>query len=71
MITLEKIGRTYQYKADLDNFLTREWKRIFSLEQIHNANIVKKIIEHKKYSILFYMEALVKDAMMKKVILIY
>ncbi|MBU0527066.1 nucleotidyltransferase domain-containing protein [Candidatus Micrarchaeota archaeon] len=55
MITLEKIGRTYQYKADLDNFLTREWKRIFSLEQIHNANIVKKIIEHEKiFNIVLY-----------------
>ena len=34
MISLEKIGRTYQYQADLGSYLTRQWKITFMVEGI-------------------------------------
>lgn len=56
MITLEKIGRTYQYKANLDSYLTREWKRLFSLEEIDTAGVVSAIRRQseKIFNIVLY-----------------
>ncbi len=59
MVLREKIGTAYQYKANLANFLTRQWKVLFSLEEISNAKIVEKILNTKKsvFSILLYGSA--------------
>lgn len=46
MLTLNKIGRTYQYKADLRSFLAREWKILFTLEKIHESGLIKKTAEN-------------------------
>lgn len=48
MVNRDKIGRTYQYQADLENYLTRQWKTIFSIEEIDNAKIVENILKTKK-----------------------
>ena len=55
MITLEKVGRSYQYRADLDSYLTRQWKIVFSLEEIRDAKIVRNILSQAKiFSIVLY-----------------
>lgn len=48
LISLEKIGRTYQYRADTDNFLVRQWKIIFSLDDIYKACVVEKLLKNLK-----------------------
>jgi predicted nucleotidyltransferase len=48
MVTLEKIGRTYQYRANLDNYLARQWKVLFSIQEIAEAGIVEKILQTNK-----------------------
>ncbi len=45
MVLLEKIGRTHQYKANLDSFLTRQWKIIFSLEELGEAKLVERVLK--------------------------
>lgn len=45
LVKLEKVGRSYQYQADLSNPLCRQWKMLFSLEAIEEARIVGKILE--------------------------
>jgi len=45
MVLLDKVGRTHQYKANLDNFLSREWKVIFSLGELSEANVVERILK--------------------------
>ena len=45
LVKLEKIGRTYQYQANLDNYLTRQWKIIFSLEELDASGVVKNILK--------------------------
>jgi len=56
MLTLEKIGRTYQYKANLDNCLTRQWKITLSLEEIDDAGIVRNILKQSAsiFNIVLY-----------------
>lgn len=56
MLTLSKVGSTYQYKANLDNFLTRQWKVTFNVEEIAKAKIVERILETKKsiISVMLY-----------------
>ncbi|MBU0532569.1 nucleotidyltransferase domain-containing protein [Candidatus Micrarchaeota archaeon] len=46
LVKLEKIGRTYQYQANLDNYIARQWKILFSLEEIEN--VVKMILETER-----------------------
>jgi len=45
MIQLKKIGRTYQYQANMENYLTRQWKVLFNLEDIEKAQIVKNALD--------------------------
>lgn len=56
MLTLEKVGRSYQYRANTGNFLTRQWKVVFSLEELDKAKIVERILKTNKsiLSILLY-----------------
>ena len=44
MASLKVIGRTYQYKANLQSPLCRQWKLIFSLEEIERCGLVKNIL---------------------------
>ncbi len=48
LVKLEKIGRTYQYGADLDNYLTRQWKVLFSLDELDGVGVVDGILKTKK-----------------------
>jgi len=43
--TLTVIGKTYQYKANLENALCRQWKILFNLDLLADAKIVEHIIE--------------------------
>lgn len=45
VVSLEKIGRTFQIKADLSSALARQWKILFSLEEIERVGLVKKVSE--------------------------
>ncbi len=50
LIKKEVIGRTHQYQADLNNILTRQWKILFSLEQISASKLVEHILKLKNVS---------------------
>ncbi|NYZ73988.1 nucleotidyltransferase domain-containing protein [Candidatus Micrarchaeota archaeon] len=45
MVRLEKIGKTYQYQASLDSYMARQWKVLFSLEELDGAGIVQAILK--------------------------
>ncbi len=42
LVTLKEIGRTYQYRANLESPLMRQWKIIFSCQQLQEAGLVKE-----------------------------
>ncbi|MFP3949998.1 MAG: nucleotidyltransferase domain-containing protein [Candidatus Micrarchaeia archaeon] len=44
LVTKEVVGRTHLYKADLESFLARQWKIVFSLQELHENRIVEKIL---------------------------
>lgn len=44
MVSLEIIGRTHQYKTNLDNYLSRQWKVLFTLEEIEGGKVVEGIL---------------------------
>ncbi len=48
MISLDKIGQTYQYKANLDNYLTRQWKIVLTLEDLTKAEVVDRVLKTGK-----------------------
>ncbi|MBI5158906.1 nucleotidyltransferase domain-containing protein [Candidatus Micrarchaeota archaeon] len=52
----EAVGRIHQYCADLDNVLARQWKILFSLEELKSAGIAEKILSAKKnvLSVILY-----------------
>ncbi|MEK6982039.1 MAG: nucleotidyltransferase domain-containing protein [Candidatus Micrarchaeota archaeon] len=56
MITLDKVGNTFQYQANKESPLTRQWKILFSLEELDKAKIIQNILDTKKsiLSILLY-----------------
>lgn len=56
IVTLKVIGRTYQYKADLESPLCRQWKVLFNLDLIESSKIVENLIKRVKniHSILLY-----------------
>lgn len=56
MVYLDKIGNTFQYQTNKENALTRQWKVLFSLEELYKARIIKNILDTKKsiLSILLY-----------------
>ncbi len=59
MVSLEKIGNTYQYKANLNNFLTTQWKVTFTLEELSKMKIIERVLSTKKgiLSIILYGSA--------------
>jgi predicted nucleotidyltransferase len=56
MVEKEVVGRTHQYRANLGSFLSRQWKTVFSLEILHEENIVGKVLGEMENvsSILLY-----------------
>ncbi len=56
LVHLKIIGRTYQYNADLNNSLCRQWKILFNLDEITDSKIVENFIKKFEniYSILLY-----------------
>ncbi len=56
MVTQEEIGRTYQYRVNLQSPLAKQWKILFSVEELEARGIIKKILEAKKdvLTILLY-----------------
>jgi len=56
MVTLKQIGRTHQCRANLQNPLMRQWKILYTLQQIEEVGLVKEANEKIKdiQSILLY-----------------
>ena len=55
LITKKVIGPTHQYKANLENPLTKQWKILFNLEEINNSGIIEDILKNNKaQSIILY-----------------
>ncbi|MFH1306518.1 MAG: nucleotidyltransferase domain-containing protein [Candidatus Micrarchaeota archaeon] len=54
--TLKKVGKTYQYRANIASPLCRQWKILFNIEKIEKAGIVQNIIQKipNIHSILLY-----------------
>ncbi|MFA4854994.1 MAG: nucleotidyltransferase domain-containing protein [archaeon] len=53
---LKIIGKTYQYRADLENPLCRQWKILFNLDKIADSRIVEQTVKKMQHpiSILLY-----------------
>ena len=43
IVTLKTIGKTYQYRADLENPLCRQWKILFNLDLIQKHGIAENL----------------------------
>jgi predicted nucleotidyltransferase len=56
IVTLKKVGTTYQYKADLPNPLCRQWKILFNLDGLIDSKIMEEIIQKVPHvqSVLLY-----------------
>lgn len=47
------IGRSYQYKADLESVFCRQWKVVFNLEELRNSGVME-IKKEGVHSMLLY-----------------
>ncbi len=56
MATLNVIGRTYQYKLDLESPLCRHWKILFNLDLLEESGIVANLVKNLEniHCILLY-----------------
>jgi predicted nucleotidyltransferase len=56
IITLKAIGKTHQYKANLESPLCRQWKVLFNLDKLADSGIVEEITGKipQVHSILLY-----------------
>ncbi|MDD5163147.1 MAG: nucleotidyltransferase domain-containing protein [Candidatus ainarchaeum sp.] len=45
IVTLKIIGKTHQYRADLENPLCRQWKVLFNLDFIADSKLVDGLLE--------------------------
>jgi len=45
IVSLKIIGKTYQYKANLESPLCRQWKVLFNLDRIVDSKIVEEIVK--------------------------
>lgn len=50
LIKKEVIGRTHQYQANLSSLSTRQWKILFSIQQISESKLVENILKLKNVS---------------------
>ncbi len=56
LVTLEKVGRTYQYKFDISNPLARQWKVLFNVQELNRAGLFEFLLSqlHGVSSIVLY-----------------
>lgn len=54
IVKLSVVGRTYQYRADLESVLCRQWKVVFNLEEIRNSGIMHIPENENVFSVLLY-----------------
>ncbi|MFH1544903.1 MAG: nucleotidyltransferase domain-containing protein [archaeon] len=56
IVSLKVIGKTYQYKADLENPLCRQWKTLFNLDKIIDSKLIEQTVKKipQIISILLY-----------------
>jgi predicted nucleotidyltransferase len=56
LVTDEKVGRTHQYRANLESPLARQWKVFFSISELEDAEFIKNILKQSKAitSIILY-----------------
>ena len=56
IVSLKIIGKTHQYRADLENPLCRQWKILFNLDKIVDSNVVEQTVKKMQapISILLY-----------------
>lgn len=45
LVSLKIVGKTFQFKANLDSALCRHWKIVFNLEQITDSRIVQECVK--------------------------
>lgn len=45
IVLLKIVGKTYQYKANLDSALCRQWKILFNLDKITESKIVEECLK--------------------------
>ena len=43
IVSLKTVGKTYQYRADLQNALCRQWKILFNLDIINGSKVIQEI----------------------------
>lgn len=48
LVTLDKVGKTHQYQANLDNPISKQWKILFSLQDISKGKIAEHILKNVK-----------------------
>lgn len=46
LVSRERIGRSSLHKANLDDFITRQWKVLFSLEEIQQSHLVDIVLKN-------------------------
>ena len=56
IVSLKTVGKTYQYRADLESPLCRQWKILFNLDKIADSKVVEEINKRipRVYSVLLY-----------------
>ena len=45
IVSLKIVGRTFQYRADLESALCRQWKILFNLDEVQESKIVEEILK--------------------------
>jgi len=48
IVNKQIIGNTHQYQANLENCVTRQWKILFSIQEIKKTRIVDEILKKTK-----------------------
>jgi len=44
IVSLKKIGKTYQYRADISSALCRQWKKLFNLSELEEAGLLENVL---------------------------
>lgn len=45
IVTLGVIGKTYQYRANLESPLCRQWKILFNLDSLTDSKLIEQLVE--------------------------
>lgn len=56
IVLLKTIGRTYQYRANVQSPLCRHWKILFNLDKIHDSGLVEEVAKKipQVHAVLLY-----------------